>query len=271
MTKLSYIDTGNSRSGDDEVLLFVHGIMMSKGVWARQIEYFSSLYRVIAIDLAGFGSSPKNENPANFMSHAADIIDLLDKLEIRKIHLAGWSMGGCIAIILARDYPQYITTLTLIDTTPKLVASDDFPWAIPARAAGELTALMAAHPQRGIAEFIEMIFPETKSAKIREPVVTAAGGADIKATLDHFTYSAGADLRAGLSRIRHPALIIHGTLDIICFPGASEYLARKMPHASLVSLTGLGHAPFLSQPGIFNQKMQAFIQNNISGNPKIIT
>jgi len=161
--------------------------------------------------------------------------------------------------------------VTLIDSTPKLVAGDDFSCAIPARAAGELTALMATHRQRGIAEFIEMIFPETKSTEVREPAVRAAKAADIQVTLEHFAYSAGADLRAGLSHIRHPALIIHGTLDNICFPGASEYLARNIPRASLVSLTGLGHAPFLSQPDIFNQKLHDFIQNNISGSPKTLT
>ena len=63
MTKLSYSRYGNCNA---ECLLFVHGIMMNKHVWTRQISYFKEKYQVLAIDLYGFGESEGEFRDSNY-------------------------------------------------------------------------------------------------------------------------------------------------------------------------------------------------------------
>ena len=69
---------------------------------------------------------------------------------------------------------------------------------------------------------------------------------------------ATADLRESLSVIDLPALIIHGAEDSICPPAAGRYLAENIPGARLELLEGMGHAPFLSHPELFNQLLLDF-------------
>ena len=82
-SKISIVDTKEGL----KTLLLVHGVMMSKEVWSKQIEFFSKKYRVIALDLYGFGESTGPERDCKYEDHALDIKNLLDSLELKKIHL----------------------------------------------------------------------------------------------------------------------------------------------------------------------------------------
>lgn len=85
-TAISYTDSQT----DGEALLFIHGNMMNKQVWKKQVEFFSKSYRTITFDLYGFGKSKGKFRDSSFEDHAADIKDLLDYLSIEKTNLVGW-------------------------------------------------------------------------------------------------------------------------------------------------------------------------------------
>jgi pimeloyl-[acyl-carrier protein] methyl ester esterase len=67
-----------------------------------------------------------------------------------------------------------------------------------------------------------------------------------------------ADMRDCLARIACPTLIIHGELDVICLPQASEYLSMHIRNAREVVLSGCGHIPFLTQSSKFNASIEGF-------------
>jgi len=110
-TTISY----NSCGDKDTTLLFIHGWGINKEYWEPQVKYFCSRYRVVAIDLPGFGQSGKNRNDWSFDEYAADVKAVMDQLKLKNVILIGHSMSGDIVLNVANKYPSAIIGLVGID------------------------------------------------------------------------------------------------------------------------------------------------------------
>ena len=107
---ISYIDTGK---GNNTILL-LHGLGSNAGFWRYNIPELAKKYRVIAIDLPGYGTSQKGNYSYSMTFFSDEIKKVIDKLNIKKFDLVGHSMGGQIAITFALKYPNKIHKLILI-------------------------------------------------------------------------------------------------------------------------------------------------------------
>lgn len=106
---IAYIDVG---SGNKTIVL-VHGLASNAGFWRYVIPELSKNYRVIAIDLPGYGKSQKGAYPYNMSFFAEQVKRLVDELKLHKIIYVGHSMGGQIGITLALKHPNIIEKLIL--------------------------------------------------------------------------------------------------------------------------------------------------------------
>lgn len=100
--------------GEGTPILFIHGFGGDLTNWMLNQTNLSSDRRTIAFDLPGHGGSSKNVKdgrPATFAETAAA---LLDKLDIAQAHIVGHSLGGAIALELAKAFPQKVVSLSLI-------------------------------------------------------------------------------------------------------------------------------------------------------------
>ena len=93
-------------------IVFVHGIGLNKEIWYPQIEFFKS-YNVIAYDLVGHGKTPLNKNELNFQDFVKQLLNLINELEIKKIHLVGFSLGALISRHFASEYGDRLSSLNL--------------------------------------------------------------------------------------------------------------------------------------------------------------
>ncbi len=109
--EISYIDVG---SGEKTVFL-VHGLASNAGFWRYNIPELAKKYRVIAIDLPGYGKSQKDYYAYNMSFFASQVKRLADALGIKKLIYVGHSMGGQIGITFALKYPEYLEKLVLAD------------------------------------------------------------------------------------------------------------------------------------------------------------
>ena len=71
-------------------IVFVHGIGLNKEIWYPQIEFFKS-YNIITYDLIGHGKTPLKKSQLNFQDFVKQLLNLLNELDIKKIHLVGFS------------------------------------------------------------------------------------------------------------------------------------------------------------------------------------
>lgn len=107
---VAVIDEGKS----DQVIVLIHGLGTNMKCWIKNIPALSQKYRVIAVDLVGYGKSDKGYYPYSMPFHATVIAELLDAMNIEKATLVGHSMGGQIAMTTALNYPDHVDKLVLI-------------------------------------------------------------------------------------------------------------------------------------------------------------
>jgi len=101
-------------SKEAPVLLFLHGNGENLQIFDQQINYFSQYYRTIAIDTRGHGKSSRGTKPLNFHTFAADLVGVLDALQIDKASIVGFSDGAIIAMHTALMAPERISAMVLL-------------------------------------------------------------------------------------------------------------------------------------------------------------
>jgi pimeloyl-ACP methyl ester carboxylesterase len=103
--------------GSGEPVVLIHGLDSSARMnWQMPgtIDALAKDHQVIAIDLPGYGESDKPDDPAAYGEQwIDDVILLLDRLNIRKAHIVGYSMGGMIALKLIAEHPERVISGTL--------------------------------------------------------------------------------------------------------------------------------------------------------------
>ena len=111
---ISYNDCGDS---EGEPVLLIHGFDADKDSWNRVVKEIDSQFRIIAIDLPGWGNSSFISGQDYGVEQNASRIDgLRAALGIESWHLVGWSMGGTTSATYALRYPEKVRSLTLMDT-----------------------------------------------------------------------------------------------------------------------------------------------------------
>lgn len=114
--RLNYAVSG---SGPDLVL--IHGLgLSSMKTWIGQVPELARHYRVHTYDVRGFGQSNNPTGRFSVQQHAYDLKALLDRLELERVALVGFSMGGWISQQFTLDCPERVATLVLSCTTSGL-------------------------------------------------------------------------------------------------------------------------------------------------------
>ena len=93
-------------------IVFIHGVGLNHTIWKPQIDAFNNT--VIAYDILGHGKTPLNKDNISFDDFSNQLINLIDELKIKKIHLVGFSIGSLIARNFASKFNQRLESLTLL-------------------------------------------------------------------------------------------------------------------------------------------------------------
>lgn len=251
--------------GKGRPIIFLHGWGMSSRVWREQVNEFSNRYRTVTMDFRGHGSSEPSDD-YSFEALASDVKEVIDGLSLGPVSLLGWSMGGSVAILTANKYPEVVDNLVLVSTTPKFVASDDFPHGQPEAMLRRMAKQIERDTNKAMTEFCSLMFEdEGISDDVWETV--ASKGWPSKETLTGYLKTlAEADLRKHLPKIECPTAIIHGMLDKISLREAAVYTADRMKRVRLEMHHDEGHTLFLTRPDWFNTELEGFLNEFRSGN-----
>lgn len=102
--------------GEGEPLILVHGFGSNKEGWIAQFEPLSKYFKVIRFDNRNGGKSDRPNIPNTAEMLADDVRGLMDYLQVEKVHIIGWSLGGIIVQSFAVKYPNRINKIVLINT-----------------------------------------------------------------------------------------------------------------------------------------------------------
>lgn len=212
-----------------------------QSVWPPCFEPFAKHFRVIAVDTRNSGKSQFFEDPFTIQDMADDIKQLLDGLNIDRIHLAGYSMGGLVAQQFAKDYPEYLDRLILAGTYSRM---------------NNRTCLFmegvreAYEGSRSLQTIFDLVYPLLYREAYYEKI--PHGRERIRLPPEELEepyfgwlrlYEAlrAFDSRKWLHDIKHKTLIINGTEDFFVSLADQELLEKKIPDSTVVRIPEAGH------------------------------
>ncbi|MEM7541001.1 MAG: alpha/beta fold hydrolase [Pseudomonadota bacterium] len=255
LIRIDDIDLNVRQWGRGDPLFLVHGLGTNSSLWRHQVPAFSAKFRVIAIDLRGFGRSSKPAGRENYSISimAQDVVRVCEKLAIDKINFLGSSMGGFIGQQLALAAPDLCKRVILAHTASE--------FAIPADV---MHARMKALDEISMDEYAELV-AEQALAQPPDPIVDEWLREMIadneREAYKHVLGGALAefDLSNRIGEIRCPTLVIAGSDDRVLPPAGGRKIAATIPSAEFVLVEGVGHIGYAEKPEPFNKAVLEFL------------
>ncbi|MGX5826191.1 alpha/beta fold hydrolase [Mesorhizobium sp. 43Arga] len=257
MTKTNRPEIKSEAFGDPEnpALLLIMGAMASMLWWPETFcrELADAGLYVIRYDNRDTGRSikyPPGKPPYTFDDMADDAIGVLDSHGIGKAHVAGMSMGGRIAQLVALKHPSRVASLTVISSSPVGMDTSHLPQTTDAYI--EHSAAGADVDWSDRRQVIDFMVKDTQAiASTTHPFDEARMRAFIEQDYDrsggflsatnHFSLKGGDAWKDRLQEMAAPLLVIHGTSDPIFPVEHGEALAKAVAGAELLRVAGGGH------------------------------
>lgn len=235
-------------SGGTQIVLS-HGWAGGRRLWdAVSEKLLAAGHTVVTYDQRGHGASRLGRAPIGISRCGADLGAVLDRIDARDAVIAGHSGGGFSAMAYAVAEPNQANVrlrgLALLGTAAhdqdtsdgevKTMGSPVFSWALSRAPLGRLMLrkTMGVHPDPDALELHRQLFAATP-AKVRA---------------DYFRSSRGMDLRAGLTDITVPTMVLSGANDTVIAAELGEAIAEAMPNASYERLPDIGHMVPIEAP-----------------------
>ena len=248
-------------SGSGEPLVLLHGIAADKDHWTRVAPYLTPRFRVIAVDLPGFGESDKPmDRHYTGRDQVGYLHEIVGALGLTSFHLGGNSMGGMIAARYAAAYPGEVKSLWLlapagVGTGPagelaKLKPGDRVPLFARSLPELEQTLLLVTSKHPYIPRAVKRVLADRAAADY--PL-------HMKIFYEINEEWAAAPLDKTVAGLQTPTRIVWGEEDRLLPVANAEQLHAVMPSSSVLQLPGIGHVPMLEAPQVVAEDYLAFV------------
>jgi pimeloyl-ACP methyl ester carboxylesterase len=243
--KLAYLDVG----AGDPPLLFVHGWCCDHTYWRDQIPEFAKAHRVIAVDLRGTGDSDAPDEDSSVSQFADDVAWLANEVNLQKPIIVGHSMGGLIALDIARKHPDLPRALVFNDA-PMTPFSDQFD----ALRAALMAGLQSPAYKNVAANFVNSaMFTPDSLDELKNEIV--AGMANAPQRLMHTALASIFGHAKTPGPLPVPSLFVRAATAT----STEDELKQRYPGLE-VTTVNCGHFIQMEMPAEFNAIVRAFIE-----------
>ena len=246
------VDYDDSKIGDT-TLLFIHGWAIDKTYWENQVIFFAKKYRVVTIDLPGFGKSGKNRESWTTENYGKDISAVLTELDLKNVILVGHSMSGGIAIETALTNPTRIIGVVGVDNFKQfgIVETKE-------RKEGKANFFKIARADYKdfVVKFVnqDLTSPSTDSLT-KQRVINSLLNVDAKFSVDCLEQVIGYPIDEKLRSYKKTLYLINSSLP----PTDTLAFQKNKIDYCLLNIGPTGHYPMLEKPNDFNLLLQQAI------------
>ncbi|PZN12628.1 MAG: 2-succinyl-6-hydroxy-2,4-cyclohexadiene-1-carboxylate synthase [Bacillota bacterium] len=260
-----YVEETPGAPGTGDPIVLLHGFTGSTATWEGHREALARLGPVIAVDLVGHGRSGAPEAVDRYRMErcVADLLALFDRLDLRRVRLVGYSMGGRVALHVTLAAPARVACLVLESASPGI--------ADPAereQRRRQDEALADRIEREGIAAFVryweslplfatQQRLPAAVRKRLRAQRL-ANRPRGLANSLRGMGAGAQEPLWDRLPELDLPVLVVVGELDAK-YCGIAQEMVRRLPRGRLAVVPGAGHAVHLERPEAFIQVVGTFL------------
>jgi pimeloyl-ACP methyl ester carboxylesterase len=246
-------------SGSGELIVLVAGLGHGAAYFEKTLPVLGGIGRAVAIDTRGVGRSTSKQENFSVESWARDVAELITRLGAKRAHLVGSSLGACIALQTAVDFPDRVASLVVVAGFSELDRSLELNFRLRIAIIETLGMgdALAAH----IAMWTlgrDFINTEEGKAAVERLVASVRRNsperylAFIRAILAFGRCEPGQEgqpkLTQRIGEIRVPTCVVVGGQDILTPVSQSRQVASQIPGAEVYVIPGCGHITFTEKP-----------------------
>lgn len=248
--------------------LMLHGFTGSSENWEGVAPELATPNKLIMPDLLGHGRTDAPAEPERYQMEqaAADLVALLDHLNIKQINVLGYSMGGRLALYLATHYPQHVHSLVLESSSPGLTTA-----AERTERQQRDEALATRIETEGIEKFVafweslplwesQRALPLSVRNTLREKRLNNRPEG-LANSLRGMGTGVQPSLWDSLAHLPHPTLLLTGLRDTK-FVDINQQMSKQIPTAALQIISHAGHTIHLERPKLYTQTVLTFLRQH---------
>lgn len=249
--------TARARAADDRpALVFLHGFALDSRIWRRQVEAFGKDYRLILVDLPGFGPQAREVGEVEI---AKEVLRAMDVAHVGKAHLVSSAFGAAVAIDVALQHADRVASMVL--ASPMLLGRKlgIESWQRCVSLANDGDRATASEMWLEDPLFESLRHSEELFDEVRQIVLDYMG--------HHWTGKvtlqwSEPDPLNRLKNVNVPALVVSGGRDIPSFTSMAEAYVKSLPNARREVVETAGHHVNLEASQAFNTAVRTFLQQN---------
>lgn len=256
--RMAYFDRGTG-----PVLVLIHGMFGDHLDWEPVLEPLSASFRVLAVDLPGFGGSdkPDIEYTVEFFARALDAF--LDSQHVDECILVGNSFGGEIASFYAQKYPDRVRALVLVSSAGMRLYTEDEQRLVTQKFSEATLLKLTPYLHEFLFAPIFVTDNETRrryvekqNAKLVRPDYPSYTRVLAQCGKQAFEI----DTVSILESLSVPTLLVWGDKDVVFPASQAEAALQRLPNARLILVPDAGHVPQLENPTCFVNIIESFVQ-----------
>jgi 3-oxoadipate enol-lactonase len=245
------VDIWYEVKGDGPAMVLVHANPFDHDLWLYQAAHFSTWFKVVGIDIRGYGRSAKVTKPYALIDMVADVVGVMKDFTINRAVLMGCSVGSGIAILAGLEHPELFDAIILVG------GNSGSSSRYQSRVDG-YRANLADYHIKHLRELVAPVFAESPLGRHllnmwveREPRLSGEAIAQVFMAGNH------TDTTERLPTMKVPTLVINGEFDH-SLP-AGQRTASLVPGAVHKVLAGTGHACCIEDPAGFDRLVIEFL------------
>ena len=240
-------------SGEGFPLVLVHANPFDRRMFIYQVAHFSTFFKVINIDLRGYGYSDKPAIPIAMTELCEDVVAVCPQEGVRETIFAGVSVGGVMGLQLGLDHPEIFKALILVGCSSQ--PGDRYQ----ARIDGYMNEGVPKYHIQHLTSLVSKDFPQTKTGKYLLGMHTEMDSRlSAPAIAEIFHALQDRDLTARLPELKMPVLVMNGEFDNSL--KRSKDMSAKIAGAEHHVIPGAGHACCLEDPARFDEIVLGFLK-----------
>lgn len=231
--------------GEGETIIVLHGLFGALSNFENVFEHFTKKFRVIIPLLPIYTLPILNTNVKNIAKYVHDFIEFKG---LNNVHLLGNSLGGHVALVYTKEYPEKIKTMTLTGSSGlyENAMGDSFPKRGDRNFIKDKVAITFHDPKHATESLVDECFSivNDKGKAIR--IISIA-----KSAIRH-------NMAKEIPNFQMPVCLIWGKNDLITPPEVAEEFHKLLPNSDLYWIDECGHAPMMEHPIEFNNILDAW-------------
>ena len=233
--------------GAGDAVVLVHGWGMHSGIWMDFAKALAESHLVVCLDLPGHGFSPPLLT-SNFSEHSEA---LLASIPLEKFKIIGWSLGGLLALEMAKMAPDRVEAVVMLASNPCFVARGNWP-GVRLEVLDGFAEQLRSEPQQTLMRFMALQVNGLPDARLRlqqiKQAVLSRPAANLVSLEQGLNTLKHQDLRETLAHLTCPVSTVLSGRDTLVPINLAGFLRSLRSEMAVKILPEAGHMPFMTHP-----------------------